>query len=44
MKPFTQINPARLTGKKYWRSLDEAAAAPEFQERLLALEARARDD
>ncbi|MGO9239274.1 MAG: TAT-variant-translocated molybdopterin oxidoreductase [Bryobacteraceae bacterium] len=32
MKPFAQINPARLTGKKYWRSLDEAAAAPEFQE------------
>ena len=32
MKPFAQINPARLTGKKYWRSLDEAAAAPEFEE------------
>ena len=32
MKPFAQINPARLTGKRYWRSLDEAAATPEFQE------------
>lgn len=32
MKPLVEINPTRLTGKEYWRSLDEAAATPEFQE------------
>ena len=32
MKPLVEINPTRLTGKQYWRSLDQAAATPEFQE------------
>ncbi len=32
MNPIVQINPAKLTGKQYWRSLNEAATTPEFQE------------
>jgi molybdopterin-containing oxidoreductase family iron-sulfur binding subunit len=32
MNPIVQINPARTTGKQYWRSLNEAADTPQFQE------------
>lgn len=32
MNPIVQINPARVTGKQYWRSLNEAGGTPEFQE------------
>jgi molybdopterin-containing oxidoreductase family iron-sulfur binding subunit len=32
MNPIVQINPTRVTGKQYWRSLNEAAETPEFQQ------------
>lgn len=32
MNDFIQINPTSLTGKKYWRSLDQLADTPQFRE------------
>lgn len=32
MHPLTQINSANLTGRKYWRSLDQLAGSPEFRQ------------
>ncbi|MGC4055581.1 MAG: TAT-variant-translocated molybdopterin oxidoreductase [Paludibaculum sp.] len=32
MNDFIQINPTSLTGKKYWRSLDQLANTPQFRE------------
>jgi molybdopterin-containing oxidoreductase family iron-sulfur binding subunit len=32
MNELIQLNPSSLTGKKYWRSLDEMADSPQFRE------------
>lgn len=32
MNDFIQINPTSLTGKKYWRSLDQLADTPQFRQ------------